>query len=222
MSQPLSGEQYVIKFEDQQATICSVGAMVREYQVGGRDVFVPFDANQVAPVYNAAILAPWPNRLGGGKFTFDGYSGQLPVNELDRQNALHGLICWENWWLVRHGHSDVTLEFDLPARSGWPYQLRFTARYWLDESGLNCRFTTTNIGSRTAPYGVGFHPWLSSNGADLDACDVRLDATEHVKANDLLLPVGAEPVSGDFDLRERRSLGRFGFRRCLAGPNLRC
>jgi len=207
MTTPLSGEQYQIKFGDHQATICSVGAAVREYRVGGRDVFVPFDADQVSPVYNAAILAPWPNRLGGGRYEFEGYTGQLPVNEIDRTNALHGLLCWENWWLIRHGHSDVTLEFDLPARAGWPYQLRFTVRYWLEDDGLHCRFTTTNIGQKTAPVGVGFHPWLSAGDAVLDQCEVRLDATSHVLNDSRLLPTGeTEPVAGDYDLRMRRSL----------------
>ena len=203
---PLSGQQYPISLGAQQATICGVGAAVRDYVVSGREVFVPFAADQVAPVFNASILAPWPNRLGGGAFEFEGYQGQLPVNELARKNALHGLVCWANWELVHHDACAVTLQYDLPAQPGWPYQLRFVAEYWLAADGLHCQFTATNLGDRVAPYGVGFHPWLSSGGADLDQCDVRLDADQHVIANDLLLPAGVEPVGGNYDLRARRSL----------------
>ena len=203
---PLSGQQYRIALGDQNATICSVGAAVREYKVGGRDVFVPFGADQVSPVFNAAILAPWPNRLGGGAFEFEGYKGQLPVTEPGRGTALHGLVCWADWPLVQHDESAVTLRYDLPAQLGWPYQLGFTVKYWLAADGLHCQFTATNFGTRTAPYGVGFHPWLSSGGAKLDECDVRLDASEHVIANEKLLPVGVEPVAGNNDLRQRRSL----------------
>jgi aldose 1-epimerase len=89
--------------------------------------------------------------------------------------------------------------------------LRFEVKYWLEADGLHCQFTATNLGSNAAPYGVGFHPWLSAGGASLDSCEVRLDANEHVLANELLLPVGVEPVSGDFDLRQRRSLKGLDF-----------
>jgi len=203
---PLSGIQYVLNRGDQHAEICSVGAAVRVYSVGYRDVFVPFAANEVSPVHNAAILAPWPNRLADGTYTFDGYSGKLPITEPARQNALHGLVSWANWDVTSFDGESVTLQYDLPARSGWPFQLRFTVKYWLADDGLHCEFTATNFSEKVAPYGVGFHPWLSSGGAALDECDVRLDAAEHVTVNERLLPTGVEPVSGDYDLQKRRSL----------------
>jgi aldose 1-epimerase len=78
--------------------------------------------------------------------------------------------------------------------------LRSLITYSLGPTGLTVEVTTTNIGTRAAPYGIGFHPWLSSGGADLDECFVRLDATEHVTVDDRLLPTGVEPVSGDKDL----------------------
>ena len=201
-----SGSQIELAYGKHSATITSVGAMVREYRVGGRDVFVPFGRAEIAPVYNAAILAPWPNRLADGAYTFEGYHGQLPVTEIARMNALHGLVAWADWVVDGHDSSSVELHYDLPPRPGWPYTLRFNVRYALDEGGLRCTMTASNLGSETAPYGVGFHPWLSSGGASLDDCEVRLDATDHVITDTRLLPTGVEPVSGDYDLRVRRSL----------------
>jgi len=180
--------------------------MVREYKVGDRDVFVPFSLNQAAPVYNAAVLAPWPNRLGDGSYTFEGFHGQLPVNEIDRLTALHGMVCWVYWDKVAQTPDSVTLRYDLPPQRGWPYQLRFEVQYRLTDDGLNVEFTATNIGDKTAPYGVGFHPWLSSGGANLDDCAVRLDAKQHVIADKRLLPAGIEPVKGDYDLLQAKSL----------------
>ena len=180
--------------------------MVREYRVDGRDVFVPFDRSAVAPVFNAAVLIPWPNRLRDGQYTVDGITRQLAHTEPERDNALHGLACWERWTLREHTQASVTLEFALPAQKGWPYQLLTTVTYSLSDAGLECVTTTSNIGQGTAPYGVGFHPWLSTGGAALDACSVRLDAASHVLVDDRLLPVGQEPVSGIYDLREPRSL----------------
>ena len=203
---PPSGTQYELKFGNQKATITEIGAMVREYQVDGRDVFVPFSVTEAAPVYNAAVLAPWPNRLGNGSYDFEGYHGQLPVNEIDRLTALHGLVCWVHWELISKTDNEVTLQYDLPAQRGWPYQLRLTVTYKLDENGLNVEFKVANIGNKTAPFGVGFHPWLSSGGANLDDCAVKLDAKQHIIANERLLPTGVEPVSGDYDLLAPKKL----------------
>ncbi|WP_418276248.1 aldose 1-epimerase family protein [Isoptericola jiangsuensis] len=202
-----SGTQYRIVAGGHAATVTEVGAMVREYAVDGRDVFVPFGANEVVPVHNAAVLVPWPNRLRDGRYAVDGRTYQLPITEVDRTTALHGLAAWYRWDLVEAAADSVTLELALPAQKGWPFQLTTRITYSLDAAtGLEVRVRTTNVGSGTAPYGVGFHPWLSAGGADLDACTVRLDAAEHVTVDARLLPTGVVPVSGDVDLRETRSL----------------
>ncbi|ANC32906.1 Aldose 1-epimerase [Isoptericola dokdonensis DS-3] len=202
-----SGTQHRIAAGEHTATITEVGAMVREYRVGDVDVFVPFGVDEPSPVYNAAVLVPWPNRLRDGRYTVDGETFQLPLNEPDRGTALHGLGCWYRWELVEAAADRVTLELALPAQKGWPFQLTSRVTYRVDAvDGLEVRVRTTNVAGGSAPYGVGFHPWLSTGGADLDDCVVRLDATEHVTVDDRLLPTGVEPVTGDHDLRAPRPL----------------
>jgi aldose 1-epimerase len=180
--------------------------MVREYTVGGRDVFQPFREDEPAPVFNAAVLLPWPNRLRDGTYTAGGERYQLPISEPDRMTALHGLACWYRWTAVEQADDAVTLELALPAQQKWPFQLVSRVRYALADGGLEVTLRTENVGTGTAPYGVGFHPWLSTGGAELDACTVTLDAAAHVTVDDRLLPTGTEPVAGDYDLRETRSL----------------
>lgn len=34
------------------------------------------------------------DRIADGRYTFDGSTHQLPVKEVDRMNALHGLVSW--------------------------------------------------------------------------------------------------------------------------------
>ncbi|WP_425956381.1 aldose 1-epimerase family protein [Xylanimonas sp. McL0601] len=201
-----SGTQHVITHGGHRAVVVEVGAMVREYTVGGREVFVPFAEDEVAPVFNGAVLLPWPNRLRDASYTVDGTTYELAQSEPDRRNALHGLACWTRWSLVEATESSVTLELALPAQKGWPFQLVSQARYGLSDAGLEVTVTTRNVGAGTAPYGVGFHPWLSAGGASLDECTVQLDATTHVTVDERLLPTGTEPVAGPYDLVTERSL----------------
>ena len=51
-----------------------VGGAIREYHMDGRPVIEPF---RVADGAHGAPLVPWPNRLGGGRYRFDGRDHQL-------------------------------------------------------------------------------------------------------------------------------------------------
>jgi aldose 1-epimerase len=201
-----SGAQYRISHGDHHATITEVGASLREYAVGDRDVITPFAESEIAPDSHGAVLAPWPNRLGDGQYTYQGMHYQVPINEPERSTALHGLVCWERWTLVMHTATSVTLALALVPVAGYPFALRVEITYTLSDGGLHVRTVTTNEGGTTAPYGVGFHPWLSPAGADLDDCTLRLDARTRVTTDGRLLPTGTEPAAGDFDFRTPRPL----------------
>ena len=201
-----SGAQHRISHGDHRATITEVGASLREYAVGGRDVITPFGEREIAPASHGAVLVPWPNRLADGQYTYDGVGYQLPVTEPERGTALHGLGCWERWTLAARDDASVTLELALVPVPGYPFALRVTITYALSDAGLAVRTVATNEGATSAPYGVGFHPWLSPAGADLDDCTLRLDARTHVTTNARKLPTGTERAAGDFDFRAPRPL----------------
>ena len=69
---PLSGTQVTIDHGDYSATIASIGASLRTLRWQGRDLVIPFDADEVRPAYRGAILAPWPNRVVDGTYRHDG------------------------------------------------------------------------------------------------------------------------------------------------------
>ncbi len=207
---PLSGLQVELRLDDQEATVTDVGAKVRRYSVGGRDVLTPFPADVVAPAGHGAVLAPWPNRLRDGRYTFDGVDHQVAVSEPERSTALHGLVMWQRWSVEQvddaaHAAGQAaTLALRLAPSEGYPFDLLLRTTYRLTATGLHVQTTATNLGSSAAPYGVGFHPWLSPGAGSLDDCTLRLDAETRVRVDERLLPIGTEPVSGVHDLREPR------------------
>lgn len=208
---PLSGQQVHLRLGDQHAVVTDVGAKVRAYAVGDRDVLTPFGEDEPAPAGHGAVLAPWPNRLRDGRWTWEGAELQVDVSEPARSTALHGLVMWQRWsvdeLLAEDGATDpsgVRLSLRLAPTPGYPFDLRFVVTYRLTATGLVVEAATTNLGARTAPYGIGFHPWLSPGPGSLDDCTFRLDAATRVTVDDRLLPVGTEPASGDYDLREPR------------------
>ncbi|MDM7856619.1 aldose 1-epimerase family protein [Cellulomonas alba] len=202
----VSGTQHVLTRGDQTAIIASVGAGLRTYAVGDRDLVLPHDADELAPAFAGKLLAPWPNRLRDGEYSFDGTSYQVPVSEHGRHTALHGLLPFVSFEATSQGDDDVTLEHTIVPSTGYPWPVRIAVTYALTDGGLEVTTRATNRGTSAAPYGLGFHPWLSTGGAAVDDCTLRVDADEHVTVDGRLLPTGFEPVAGVYDLREQASL----------------
>ncbi|MCP3425364.1 aldose 1-epimerase family protein [Rothia sp. AR01] len=146
---------------------------------------------------NGAILAPWPNRIRDGRYSFGGQTHQLPLTEPGRGNASHGLALWQRW-SVADGAGDgpetgtegddagpgaeaepgadadaesAVAEFslDLVPQPGYPFSLRLTARYAVSAAGLRWEVTAENTGGDDAPYAVAGHPYLVADGSDGDA-----------------------------------------------------
>ncbi|HEY5457221.1 MAG TPA: aldose 1-epimerase family protein [Acidothermaceae bacterium] len=205
---PPSGQQFRLAFDDQVVTVVEVGAAVREFRVGNRDVFQSYAKSAFSTGFHGAVLVPWPNRLADGRYEFDGEQYQLPITEPARMTALHGLSPWRSWRLVEQQPDRVVLSLALLPSPGFPFFLDTTIDYRLAQLGLEVRTTSRNVGHRACPYAVGFHPWLSSGEAMLDECAVTLDATHRFVTDDRLLPVAEEAVAGTpYDFREPRKLG---------------
>lgn len=198
----LSGTQVTLTHGDQVATVATVGAALREYRVGDRDVIVPFGADEVAPASHGMVLIPWPNRLADGAYEFGGRELQVPVSEPGRRTALHGLACWESWDITEASDDAVTLTLDLPAQPGYPFALTVDVEYRLTDTGLVVTTEASNQGGEALPYGVGFHPWISPGDAAVSECTLALGASAHVEVDDRLLPTGTAPVGDDTDFRE--------------------
>ena len=126
---PLSGTEYTLTFGEYTADIAGVGASLRTLRYRGRDLVVPFDADEVRPAFRGAVLAPWPNRVVDGRYTFHGTEYELALTEPRRGHALHGLAAWQEWSLVAAGEAFVELGFRVEAQSGYPFRIDLVARY---------------------------------------------------------------------------------------------
>lgn len=141
--------------DESSAVISPTGASLLRFDVGDRPVVVPMDA------FDGAVLAPWPNRIAGGRFDFDGTSYQLPITEPERDTALHGLVADVEWTVAERTESSVSLEYRLEPTEGYPFPFSLSLTYDLAEAGLLIRARARNTGSGPTPFGFGFHPWFS-------------------------------------------------------------
>lgn len=214
-----SGEQLRLVAGDQEAVVTEVGASLRSYRVAGRDVVAGYDESSVASGGRGQVLAPWPNRLQDGTYTWQGTAGRAALDEPEHGNAIHGLVRWLRWRVLDRGASWVELSCPLAPQPAYPFELSLSLRYEVGAGGL--RVTTTAEGA--GPFGIGFHPYLAVGAGGVDAAVLQVPARRRLLADGRGLPVGEEDVAGTpYDFGSPRPVGDLVLDDCFteleAGP----
>jgi len=211
MSAPLpSGEQYEIAAGDYRAVAVEVGGGLRELSYAGRQLVDGYAADALADGGRGQVLAPWPNRLRDGRWTWQGRQLQLPLSEPSNGNAIHGLVRWAGWSPVERAADRVVLIHRLQPQPGYPFPLDLRITHAVDEvTGLTVQLTTTNPDEQAAPVALGMHPYLAAPGGGfVDRCTIRVPARTRVLVDDRGIPEGAQAVDGTpYDLGLPRRIG---------------
>jgi aldose 1-epimerase len=164
--------------------------------------------HEVCPASAGKVLAPWPNRIRDGRYSFGGDVHQLALTEPTRHNAIHGLVNWVRWRRVDSTDSSVTLEHDIVPQPGyrWPLALRTT--WSLAPDGLIAEHTATNTGAEPCPFGLATHPYVQVPGVKVDELQLRVPGRSRLLVDGRMLPIGAAKVADtEYDFTRPRAIG---------------
>jgi aldose 1-epimerase len=216
MALAASGEQFELCHGERRAIVVEVGAALRRYSVGGRDVVDGFERGEHADGGRGQPLLPWPNRLRDGRYVWEGETLQLPLSDSGLGHAIHGLVRWRNWQVLAWEPARLILGLRLFSMAGFPFTLGLTIEYELSDAGLRVCTRAENLGSRACPYGVGFHPYLTLGGM-VDAVRLTLPAERMLVTDDRQIPISSQPVAGtEFDFRAPRQIGALKLDACFS------
>ena len=214
---PPSGEQVVLASGDWTAVVTEVGAGLRCLRFGSQPIVWEFAETEMASGGQGQVLAPWPNRLEDGSYRFGPVLGRAPLDEPERHNAIHGLVRWVPWSIEERSHDTAVLSWTISPQPAYPFRVRLELCYELDDDGLTVTCSATNAGSETAPFGLGFHPYLLAGPGGVDEAGVELAAQRRLISDDRSLPIGDAPVSGTaFELNGAK-LGDLKLDECYSG-----
>jgi aldose 1-epimerase len=203
-----TGDQITITAADQQAVIVEVGGGLRSYSAGGRECVDGYRADEMSSSGRGQVLIPWPNRLQDGSYEFDGRRHQLPLNEPERRNAIHGLVRWTAWTVAERQLHRAVMKHVLYPQPGYPFTLGTSIEYSLSDSGLRVRTTATNLGADPCPYGSGAHPYLTLGTESIDDLTLRVPGRSVLQSNERGLPVASKSVEvTGYDFRQPRRIG---------------
>ncbi|MFE9692556.1 aldose 1-epimerase family protein [Micromonospora sp. NPDC005806] len=203
-----SGAQWTIAADGHEAVVVEVGGGLRTYRRDGVDHLDGYEADELCPGSAGQVLAPWPNRIRDGAYTFGERSLQLDLSEPARHNAIHGLVNWVAWQLVEQSPGAVTVGYALPPSPGYPWALRLRTRWSVGVDGLRAEHEVTNLAGEPAPFGFSVHPYLRLPKAGVDEVSLRVPGRTRVLLDNRLLPVAATGVAGtEYDFTEPRPIG---------------
>jgi aldose 1-epimerase len=203
-----TGRQFEIRDGSQVAVIVELGATLRKYEVAGVPVLEGFAADEPVSGGRGAILLPWPNRIEDGRYRFAGQDHQLAIDDHLEGHAIHGLVRWVPWRLVRRQTTSVTLATTVFPRPGYPFLLDVAVRYRLTSSGLSVTTFVRNPGGVAAPFGLGHHPYLAAAGERIDSALLEVVARSWYPTADRRLPGPSTLVAGGpVDFHHPRPIG---------------
>lgn len=147
-------------------------------------------------------LSPFPNRLNGGKWSWQGMNGELPINFKWQPHAIHGLLHTLPWNFVSFHSDEEAAELTLERRwnaecPGFPFPFVARTTVRMEERAFTVKSQTVNVGESEMPYGEGWHPYFCL-GDKVDSLEMRTPVVDAVLVNDLSIPTGERRPFTDF------------------------
>src|SRR5699024_2436155 len=159
-------------------------------------VVAGYPPEAVCPSGRGQWLVPWPNRIPGGRYSFDGAEYVLPVQEPEPGHAIHGYARYLPFQVLAVDAASIELGAVLPARPGYPWDLQMLVSWTLAETGLTATLRVRNLSGTDAPFGAGAHPYLAAG----------VSTTELIDAGWLTIPADTRLTGTDGVLKDRKAV----------------
>lgn len=135
------------------------GAAFTRLDNAGRCILqpVPDGADPNRGFHGSFLMAPWTNRLDGGRIKVAGAEHRMPVNRPEEDTAIHGFLREMAWDVVDTAPDRLVLacRFDRVPFTG---HARLAARLAPDH--LTLEIALSNDGAAPTPMGFGWHPYF--------------------------------------------------------------
>ena len=192
------------------------GGSIARFRHGAADLLRPMAQEAMASGHgNEAAcypLVPFSNRIANGRLVFDGQEFKLEANWPGVRHPMHGEGWARAWDVARHDGQSADLVHEHDGRRGWPFRYRAQLSFRLDERALTVTMAIENLENRTAPAGMGLHPFLTRD----DDSELEFRAAAVWLGDAEVLPTERVAVPTDWDYSRSRKIGS-GLDNCFEG-----
>lgn len=147
------------------------------------------------PWFRGRFLFPFNDRIAVGRYHFEGTEYQLPINDTDHGDAIHGFL-YRTAMNVDAIKSDndtarIQLSVTLPKIEGYPFSPSLTLSFTLERNSLLICAEISNTSTGSIPVSFGWHPYFSfPQLKSIDECHLHVTANHYVEVDDALIPTG--------------------------------
>lgn len=140
--------------------------------------------------YKGVILAPFPNRVAQGRYSFQDKNYKLNINRKKEGLALHGLLYNEVFEIISQSDQELRMKYLYTSmKEGFPFLFSLNVSYKLRLDGsLSVTTEVENFGPNM-PFGLGWHPYFKL-GKSIDSLKLEIPACEKLELDNALIPTG--------------------------------
>src|SRR5436309_2892280 len=119
-----------LSFGNQRAVVSDLGASLRQYYLDGEkrtDLVWGYSGDENKKAGQGDVLIPFPSRTREGRYRFNGKEHQLPLNDKEGPNAIHGFVRELRWAHEMPKPSSIRFALDLRkeelSAKGYPFSI---------------------------------------------------------------------------------------------------
>jgi aldose 1-epimerase len=170
--------------------------------------------------YASALLFPFPSRVRHGIYRFNGEDFALKMNEVHRDNALHGFVHGQEFSVVSQDvtstYAQLVLRYEHAGDTpGYPFPFALTVTYQLTQANLlpegsnpaadkmcalRISYEALNTGISPCPAAFGWHPYFMFTEDNDDMAEpigqmsLSLPARTPISLDKHMIPNGRMPL----------------------------
>lgn len=220
----MNSDEILLTHGNYRAVVSPFGASLRRFwritPQGDRDIAWGYAHRDEKKGGQGDVLIPFPGRIPGGNYRFEGADYTLECNDREGPNAIHGFVRTRSWSARSSqdaaGFRLKLLESEM-ASKGYPFSLDIGVSYQLSQAGLRCEFSVQNIGSKKAPVAAGFHPYFVLSTPTVNRGTLQLPARRVIEFGPGFVPTGRvlSVAETELDFTSPREIGNTVINNCF-------
>ncbi|MDC8002896.1 hypothetical protein POV27_02415 [Aureisphaera galaxeae] len=173
-----------------------LGGSVLDWVHDGTQIMTPFPLSEEGiayyeKFYPSSLLFPFPNRLEDGTFRHEDISYTLPINDPDGNNAIHGCVSNCSFSVSSVTDTQIHLDYDHNPNGSFPFAFKMEVSYAFSEKGMTLSFHVINLGNKSFPFGLGWHPYFTMEDKH---SEILFASNKTYHTNGRMIPTDAKDI----------------------------
>ncbi len=176
----------------------TLGGSLQELTLDRKTIISSEHALPYEVSYASSILFPFANRIENGVYVFNGKNYQLEINQVEENNALHGLVYNKTFDVVHFAsyknEAVVHLRYiEKGEPMGFPFKYALTLSYIIKSNSVELIVEVKNTDDFSFPFTIGWHPYFVSR--DLSNSYLNIDCNMKILVNNQQIPTHEESIA---------------------------